>query len=68
MGYAVRHDPHARLMAAKTYLVVGSHAVDGHTPGEQFTAVLDPWREGVLIDGGHIRVVGKTVKETDDEE
>ena len=68
MGYAVRHDPYARLMASKQYQVVGSHAVDGHTPGSRFTAELDPWREEVLIGGGHIRVVEKASKETDDEE
>lgn len=46
-------------MAKKTYKVTGPHPVDGHAPGDEFTADMGEEREQQLVEGGHIRVVPK---------
>ncbi len=43
----------------RKYRVVGAHAVDGVAPGGVFEADYSPEHERVLVEGGHIRPVGK---------
>lgn len=42
---------------AKSYRVVGGHVVDGHAPGEEYTADYSPERERFLVEAGHIQAV-----------
>ena len=44
------------------YKVVGSFAVFGNAPGEEFEAELNKFDETRLIEGGHIAAVGADKK------
>lgn len=50
------------------YQVVGESEVDGHQPGDTFTAAIPLGREALLVAGGHIKRVepkpAKTTKAT----
>lgn len=41
---------------AKTYKVVGPHAVFGKSTGETFTRLIPPQQEAVLLSAGHLQV------------
>ena len=47
------------------YKVVGSFAVFGNQPGEEFDAELDEFDETRLIEGGHIELVDADEKESE---
>ena len=51
----------------KEYVVTGAAVVDGHMPGDRFTAALDPVREQMLLQGGHI-TLGSEVQDEPDEQ
>lgn len=44
-------------MKRKTYRVAGSQAVDGHQPGDEFTAAYPSAHERYLLTGGHLTLV-----------
>jgi hypothetical protein len=46
----------------RKYKVIGSFAVFGNEPGEDFEAELDEFDETRLIEGGHIAAVGTDKK------
>lgn len=52
----------------KRYKVVGTQAVDGHLPGEEFTATLLPQREALLVEYGHLEVLEAAVNEGEQKE
>jgi hypothetical protein len=39
------------------FVVVGTTSVDGHSPGQRFTAVIPEERVSLLLQGGHIERV-----------
>ena len=49
------------------YEVIGSFAVFGNQPGEEFDAELDEFDEDRLISGGHIAAVEPKAVKADDE-
>lgn len=44
-------------MAAKRYRVTGAQPVDGHKPGEEFSAAYAAAHERYLLTGGHLTLV-----------
>lgn len=61
---ALAPDPEPEPEATEeTYIVSGPHEVDGHAPGEQYTATYEPGHRAFLVDGGYIKVVDDEEKE-----
>jgi hypothetical protein len=46
------------MSKSKRYRVIGRHAVDGHLPGDTYSAAYSDEHEMYLIQAGHVEPVG----------
>lgn len=61
-------DEELRVATEQEYVVTGPQEVDGHAPGEKFTATLDLERREFLIATGHLEPVQDQATNDQDEE
>lgn len=59
--------PVADVPEVRTYRVAGPHPVHATSPGETFTAYLEPSLEKFLLELGHVELVGAPGPDSDPE-